>query len=153
MRFWLKAVIGLATIGVLVSSVFYLFALEPLRASLSQWNAPSCGSLAVALATTGGSTVTQITQAGTCFQEALIACRAATLKVSFYSVDTGTRFTFVVEPPMGLIHSCALADVWQFYRVSGNFTRSGTERCSGMTVLADSFEVYGCGAEGTITVP
>lgn len=124
---------------------------EPMRAAIWQRLGQPCGTVGTTLQgrPLTDPTTTQRTEA--CFVDGYAHCRAVSLDDMYNFGDGYTTDTFVVEPALGPLAGCAVADALRTVIVGGGtFTR--TERCAGVVQRPDGLHVLGCGPLGDITV-
>ena len=87
-----------------------------------------------------------------CFADAIPACMATALAVTWLGVDAGVTRTFSLS---GTTANCTITDEVQHYRVPAGVPPGATATyiCLSAATAADSLQFLGCGADGDVTVP
>ena len=86
----------------------------------------------------------------TCFAQAYVACRPATLSYSQSSLDTGTIHNFSIKNQNG---KCTIIDVVQTYVAPKSPKTTGTYTCGSAALKAGGLYIYSCGPVGDIFIP
>lgn len=150
-RRWLRPTIIAALVLVALGSIALLcVTVEPFRTTVWRATGQDCGQVV-----TGefpgqqgdGQTAAQVEA---CFMRAWTACRAATMTLETRNLDTGSSDVFVVEPAVGPLRPCGLADAWS--QTMNVVQTVGYTTCADVTQQADGLHFEGCGQFGTFTV-
>ena len=145
--------IGLA-LGVLLllaGGTLLAVTVEPLRAWVFSHVGQDCGTITQDL---GGplTDVATAQDAERCFLRASTQCRAAALSYVRPFLDGRTTHTFVVEPAIGFLHGCSLADAYGTQLEGGGYS-GRTAGCAGVVRDAEGLRFLACGPLGDMRVP
>ncbi len=147
---WLAFVVLLALGGILLASLTQ----EPLRAAMWQGLGQRCGTVA-AQDTPAPKPFTDpatTRQAEDCFMHGYAQCRAVSLEYSLGGTDYFKTHTFVVEPAVGWLVGCAVADSYQITLAGGGRAFTETDHCARVTQGPDGLHAIGCGRWGDIVI-
>jgi hypothetical protein len=150
---WIRrTAIGLAILvalgGILLASV----TLEPMRAAVWQTLGQKCGTVGTGLQGRPLVDPATTTREEARFVRAYARCQAATLDDTVNFGDGTTTQTFVVEPAVGPLVGCGVADALTTNIVGGSGPFRRTERCAGLVQRPDGLHILGCGTLGDIDI-
>ena len=127
---------------------------EPIRATIWQRLGQNCGAFGAQDVSdrpfvTDSATVLRTED---CFLRGYAHCQAVSLGYGWSGTDSGTMNTFVVEPAVGGLVGCTLADVVR-WSVAPSSTGKNTVRCARVVREPDySLRIVGCGGGEDIVI-